>query len=73
MSDTVTVYCTRWDALEALALIVGQWALEMPPCTPDGYRLLAHQAAATREAWWDVVRAPHMAAQPRLFDVTEAA
>lgn len=74
MPNTVTVYRARWDALEALALIVGEFALSMKAAnTSDGYRLLPTECEAVLDAWGHVLTAPHVAPQPRLFDLESEA
>lgn len=72
MSDLITVYRARWDALEQLALEVGAFAVAMP-ADFQGVTLLPHEARAVYLAWRAVLEAPHVQPQPRLFVDTEAA
>jgi hypothetical protein len=67
MSDTITVYRERWDALEALAQAVGEFAVGMPADPANGYHLLPTEARAVYAAWRATLRAPHVQPQPRLF------
>ena len=73
MSDLITVYAARWHALEQLALEVGTAAVAMPADLSSGYTLLPHEARAMYAAWQAVLKAPHVAPQPRLFDEREVA
>ena len=73
MTDLITVYRARWNALEQLALTVQAFALAMPVDLSDGFKLTPHEARELRAAWQAVVQAPHVAPQPRLFADTEAA
>ena len=73
MTDLITVYRARWNALEQLALTVQVFALAMPVDLSSGFALTAHEARELRAAWQAVVQAPHVAPQPRLFGESEAA
>ena len=73
MTDTITVYRARWNALEQLALTVQAFALAMPVDVSGGFTLTAHEARELRAAWQGVLQAPHVAPQPRLFSENEAA
>lgn len=73
MNDLITVYRARWDALEQLALEVGTFAVAMPADPSGGYALLPHEVRAVYAAWQAVLKAPHVAPQPRLFDDREVA
>lgn len=68
----ITVHRARWDALEALALAVGEFAVTLP-ADFENATLLPHEARAVYEAWRAVLRAPHVAPQPRLFSESERA
>ena len=73
MTDLITVYRARWNALEQLALTVQAFALAMPVDVSGGFTLTAHEARELRAAWQGVLQAPHVAPQPRLFSENEAA
>jgi hypothetical protein len=57
MSDLITVYRARWNALEQLALTVQVFAMAMPVDVSDGFKLTSHEAKELREAWRAVVYA----------------
>ena len=42
MSDLITVYRARWNALEQLALTVQVFAMAMPVDVSDGFKLTSH-------------------------------
>ena len=73
MSDLITVYRARWNALEQLSLTVQVFAMAMPVDLSDGFKLTPYEARELRDAWQAVLQAPHVAPQPRLFADTEAA
>ena len=74
MNDLITVYRARWDALEALALAVGMFALPMGRAdTSGGWRLLPQECDDVLAAWGQVLAAPHAAPQPALFDLESEA
>jgi hypothetical protein len=73
MSDLITVYRARHDALEQFALTAQPMIMAMPLDLSDGFKLTSHEARELRDAWQAVVASPHVAPQPRLFADTEAA